>query len=250
MSKNAKTMIAPKPLVVVASLLFVFAFGITVRLLFFSNEAVLREQTIYWFAIAVIAAVLPWIRQFKWKDIEFKLADIKNKIEWMANRRYANLVYLIDDSDNLAVIHHKQYGLWIPCGSRLEPYEMPHAAVHRAVSEEFGLDSSRYEFWPEHKTIKYGDTEIVPRPYQVQLEKGDHREGIPFHYDFVYVCRAKGKKPSLSGKEESRWISLSELEEEIKEAGKRTKVTFPDVLPTFQRILREMHQGASTSPVT
>jgi hypothetical protein len=245
MSQEPRTMVAPKPLVIIASVIFVFSFGITVRLLFFSDKTdVLREQTIYWFAIAVIAAVLPWIRQFKWKDIEFKLADIENKIEWIANRRYANLIYLIDNTENLAVVYHRQYSLWIPCGSRLEPYEMPHVAVHRAVSDELGLDPSRYEFWPEHKTLKYGNTEIVPRPYQVQLEKGDHRGEVPFHYDFVYVCRAYGEKPPLSGKEKSRWVSIGDLEDEIKKAGVNERVTFPDVIPTFQKILQEMSRNS------
>jgi ADP-ribose pyrophosphatase YjhB (NUDIX family) len=153
--------------------------------------------------------------------------------------RYANLVYLIDDSANFAVIYHEQYKRWIPCGSRLEPYEMPHKAVHRAVLEEVGFNQDRYDFWPQHTPTQIGDTEIVPRPYQVQLEKGNHRGGIQYHYDFVYVCRVPGVEPQPSDTAKTklwkdgraRWLSFEELEKER---------TFPDVLVTARKILDEM----------
>jgi NUDIX domain len=246
-SENSKTdlksMHAPMPFLIVASILGVFALAITVQLLFFSKpDDVVRQQTIYWFIVALIAASLPWIKEFKWKDIEVKLRDIENKIEWIANRRYTNLVYLIDDADNLALVYHKQYKRWIPCGSRLEPYEMPHEAVYRAVQEELGFKRDRYDFWPPHKDAKYGNTEIVPRPYQVQLEQGNHREGVAEHYDFVYVCRLFGERPSFSGMEEAQWIYWEKLEEEIEKALPE-EYTFANVRVTYRKILDDLERA-------
>jgi NUDIX domain len=234
----------PSPLQIVATVSFIFCFAIAVRLLFFSPESdVLREQAIYWFAIALIAAFAPWIKQIRWKDLEVKLTDIERKLEKLADRRYANLVYLLDRDGKLAVVRHRQYGLWIPCGTRLEQFEMPHAAVHRAVLDELGLEASRYRFWPENTSIRYGETEIVPRPYQVQVEKGSHREGIPYHYDFVYVCITNERSPLLRGSEDARWISVQELEHEVDAAEEGKPVTFPDVVPTFRKIVAELLRG-------
>lgn len=228
----------PRPIEIAAFVLAVFALGITFQLLYWSDDDVLREQTIYWFLIALVAAVLPWIRYFKWKDLEFSLEKINKEVEVIANTRYANLVYLIDVAGNLAVVSHSQYNdRWIPCGTRLDHHEMPDLAVHRAVSTELGLNATQYEFWPEYKRVTYGNAQILPRPYQVQWEKQDHRQGVPYHYDFVYVCKAKGECPVLNGVERAKWISYQEFRESSES---NEKYTFPDVLPTLEKILREM----------
>ncbi len=47
-------------------------------------------------------------------------------------RRFANLVYVLDDDHNLAVIKHPFHERWQPPGSRLGYHEAPHLAVGRA----------------------------------------------------------------------------------------------------------------------
>jgi len=230
----------PSSIALLGSLFSIFAIGITIWLLFFADDQKLHEQTLYWFLVALAAAIIPNIKQLKWKDLEIHLNEIESKVDEIGNRRYANLIYLIDTAGNLAMVFHPQYKVWLPCGTRLITHEQPHQAVHRAVLEELGIAEHSYTFWPEEECSEYGKVRIVPRPYQVQEEKREHRDGVLAHYDFVYVCKTKTEKPTLSGDEElkARWVSYGELEQEVEEAG-QTVVTFADVLPTYRRILVE-----------
>ena len=233
----------PSPITVLGSVFSIFALGVTIWLIYFSEKkgSALLDQTVYWFLIALVAAVIPYIKQLRWKDLEIHLKEIESKVDELANRRYANLIYLIDIAGSLALVYRKEYKVWIPCGTRLEPYEQPHEAVHRAISEELGLGEQAYTFWPEQDYPNYGKVQIVPRPYQVQEEYRTHRGGVPEHYDFVYVCQTIEKRPTLSCKPElkTRWVSFDELVREAKTGGPET-VTFADVLPTYEKILREM----------
>jgi len=232
----------PSPITVLGSAFSIFALSITIWLLFFSEaDSPLLDQAVYWFLIALIAAVIPYIKQIRWKDLEIHLKEIKSKVDEIANRRYANLVFLIDHEGNLALVYRREYKVWLPCGTRLKPYEQPHEAVHRAISEELGLSEQIYTFWPAQDYPNYGKVRIVPGPYQVQEEYRTHRGGVPEHYDFVYVCRASEKKPTLSGKPDlkARWVSVKELQQEV-ETGGSEAVTFTDVLPTYEKLLREM----------
>jgi 8-oxo-dGTP pyrophosphatase MutT (NUDIX family) len=236
---------SPSPITILAilgSVFSIFALGVTVWLLFFFKpDSSPLDQTVYWFLIALVAAVIPYIKQIRWKDLEIHLKEIESKVDEIANRRYANLIYLVDQAGNLALVYHKEYKVWIPCGTRLNPYEQPHEAVHRAISEELGFREQDYTFWPVQDYPKYGKVQIVPTPYQVQEEYRTHRGGVPEHYDFVYVCRASEERPTLRGKPElkSRWVSFGELTREV-ETGESERVTFADVLPTYEKILREM----------
>lgn len=240
MANNSK--IRPPTILLIVSIFFaLLALGITGSLFidYFRNNT-LPQQTVYWFIIALVAALVPWIKEFKWKGLEIKLYEIADKIEWLSNRRYANLIYLIDEEGNTALINHPTYKKWIPSGTRLEPYEMPDTAVHRALKEELGLRESNYEFWPKHSEEILGGVRIVPRPYQVQVELGVHRGGIPEHYDFVYICTIRGIRPKLNGKLESNWYSLHDLKE-------KKVPTFEDVLVTFEKILREMGKSITNN---
>lgn len=167
-------------------------------------------------------------------------------MEDKSGTRYANLIYLLDKHRNLAMIFNTHYDRWIPAGTRLKPFEMPHLAVHRAISEELGLSQDMYAFWPKRKYPKYEETEIAPRPYQVQIEEGPHKEGengevIYRHYDFVYVCITEDSKPSLSSKYNARWIALKELREEISNSPDKA-ITFKDVEITYEKLLEEVEQ--------
>jgi ADP-ribose pyrophosphatase YjhB (NUDIX family) len=165
--------------------------------------------------------------------------------------RYANLVYMIDEVGNMAVILHPKHKVWIPCGTRLKPYEMPHLAIYRVVSEELGLSDNEYEIWPRDQSKTYGETEVVPRPYQVQWEHNEQRQGeqgksVKSHYDFVYVCTTDKVKPLLrpaatSPVSRARWMSLQELRQEISmHKSTNEKVTFENVEKTYEKILKDL----------
>jgi ADP-ribose pyrophosphatase YjhB (NUDIX family) len=226
----------------------VFALGVTVFLVFFSeNKQTPPDQAIYWFVVSLVAAVIPWVNAFKWGEMELifqKLESIDKEVKRLSGIRYANLVYMIDKVGNLAVILHPKHKVWIPCGTRLDPYEMPHNAVYRAVSEELGLNDSDYQIWPKNQEKTYDETQIVPRPYQVQVENIEQRQGekgekIDAHYDFVYVCTTDQIKPPLKPELNGRWISLQEFRREI-DSSKNRKITFLNVEMTYEKILKDM----------
>jgi 8-oxo-dGTP pyrophosphatase MutT (NUDIX family) len=259
----------------------IFAFLITARLVFFSDvEESLREQAIYWFTISLIVAIVPWmaaivpwlseliplLKELKFGDfLDIKLKDVTNKLEdtkqevtskldhiqteigKISGTRYANLVYLIDRAGNLAMVQRYQYeNRWLPCGTRLDLNETPHEAVYRAITQELGLSAADYDFWPKHHYKRYGNTTIVPKPYQVQSEEhphaaGEHGELINKHCDFVYVCTTAKLTPELHGPIKARWVSPTEFFREIaihKQRGQ--EFTFLDIEKTYQKILIEM----------
>jgi len=231
----------------------IFSFSITVWLIFSSSTRdVLREQAVYWFSISLIAAVIPWIKEFKLGDLDIKLQNFSNQlgslrreISRLSDSRYANLIYLIDRNGSLAMVQRPQYeNKWLPCGTRLKPYEWPHQAAQRIILEELGLSRDMYSFWPEHKEITYDHTTIVPKPYQVQLELHRHLrdeddEEIKAHYDVVYVCVTEKIHPAL--KVNAKWFSFQEFLENVDLCkGKRRDFTFLDVEKTYEKILKKM----------
>lgn len=228
------------PLTILGFVFSFFAMVITLWLLFFKEpDSPLLEQAVYWFLIALIAAVIPYVKQLKWKDLELQLKEIADKVD--SNRRYANEIFLIDSAGNLAVIYREKYKVWLPCGTRLELNEQPHEAVFRAIFEDLGLDRSEYDFWPERDYPEYDKVKVVPAPYQVQEEYRTHRGGVLAHYDFIYVCRTYKEKPTLKNdyKLKPKWVSIDELTTDIKERKLKT-ITFDDVVPIFKKILKEM----------
>lgn len=244
--KKAKNK-SPSLLSIMGFVFSLFALAVTVWLLFFETpESRLLDQTVYWFIIALVAAIIPNIKQFKWKDIEFHLKEIKEKVD--SNRRFANEIFVIDNAGNIAMVYRDQYEVWIPCGTRLELYEQPHEAVYRAIYEELGLNARDYEFWPKIDYPEYEKVKVVPVPYQVQEEYRTHRDGVPAHYDFIYVCTVSKEKPKL--KEDPnltpKWVSLDQLTKNKKEKDKKT-LTFEDVIPTLENILNEMEVEKSKS---
>lgn len=223
----------------------IFALGVAIFLIFFAGDKPAPpEQAIYWFIVSLVAAILPWVKVFKWGDLELILQTVQRIDEKLSVMRYANLVYMIDKAGNLAVVFHPKHKVWLPCGRRLDLYETPHLGIYKAVSEELGLSDSDYEIWPRGQEITYDETDIVPKPYQVQWEhneqrKGEEGESIKSHYDFVYVCTTNKVRPILSSSLKARWLSLRELQQEI-EASKDTRVTFKNVEKTFEKILIDM----------
>lgn len=238
----------------------IFSFSITVWLIFSSSARdVLREQAVYWFSISLIAAVIPWVKEFRLGDLDIRIQDVSKKLEhisievsMLSKSRYANLVYLIDANGSLAMVQRPQYeNRWLPCGTRLNPYEWPHLAAQRIVLEELGLSSHTYYFWPKHKEITYDRTTIVPKPYQVQLELHKHlsdeyNQEIQAHYDFVYVCVTERINPPLKGN--AKWLSFQEFLETVDLYKKKKKdFTFLDVEKTYEKILGEMGKLPSRS---
>jgi hypothetical protein len=150
-------------------------------------------------------------------------------------RRYANLVYLLDDNMNVALIQHPFHKRIQPPGSRLKYHERPHEAVNRVLTEELGVQGEvAFIPGPAHPE-KIGDVTSVPAPIRVQIEKRKQRLGVAEHYDFVYLCRIQGVRPSLRSPIGGEWLSLAELKERARSHAATTP--FEDVIPTLETLI-------------
>ncbi len=81
-------------------------------------------------------------------------------------------------------------------------------------------------------------------PFQVQTEKRRQRLWVSEHYDFVYVCRAKGVKPQITSPLTPQWMSINELRT-LKNKDEEF-APFPDIVPTYEAILEKI--GAVLNP--
>ena len=156
-------------------------------------------------------------------------------------KRFANLVYVVDDKLNLATIKNPYHKRVQPPGSRLGYHEGPHEAIPRGLREELGLNPNRVEVWSSAELREFGEVEIVPTPIQVQIERNKQRIGIKMHYDYIYLCRVLGETPPLDSPLNPRWMSLEQLQ-----SLRYTNVNecpFANIIPTFESILTLIREG-------
>jgi len=160
---------------------------------------------------------------------------------------YAVLSYVLDKEQNFALLRDPFYKKTQPAGKRLKRNEQPHIAALYVASDELGLSKEILERFPHFIESKgpQEDTQIVPQPYQVQLEKNKHRGQVEFHYDFVYIFIVNEVKPRLhvckspEKKIDPSWYSLAE----VKSLGtKYDWGIFDDMLPTMERIVHDIHE--------
>lgn len=64
---------------------------------FFSGDPALREQGLYWFYTAIISALLPYIKQFKLKDVEVTFNEELKKIEKKVDDLNQNFFLAVDE---------------------------------------------------------------------------------------------------------------------------------------------------------
>lgn len=74
MESNFATRIIGYGFGIFALLIFIFSF-------FYSEESALKEQAIFWFYSALIACLIPHIKQFKYKDLEVQFRENFQKLE-------------------------------------------------------------------------------------------------------------------------------------------------------------------------
>lgn len=179
----------------------------------------------------------------------FSEQELTKKMTKLPPRMFANLVYLISEDDqSLLLINRKEYGKSLPVGKRLEYHEAPHEAALTAIKEQTSIEPKDVRFWPGFYSKKFldldGHIEIVPGPFQVQQEvHRGHKDNIPEHYDFVYVCITNSKstpsgKNDPDGNKYPKWHTKDEVEHMHKKGE-----TFADVYPTFVAILDALKES-------
>lgn len=76
----------------ISAIFTLFALAISIHSLFFSTETATRTQAIYWFCIALVAAITPhlkdlapYIRRVKVGEVEVELNELKKEVQTVKN---------------------------------------------------------------------------------------------------------------------------------------------------------------------
>ena len=96
---------------VVFTIISFVPFGISIAIILIKS-GIDNQIAIYWFLVGIAFLFFPYLSELKFKDIEIKikdaisnnLEDITKKLDEIAPRRFANLIYLISRNGNVALI--------------------------------------------------------------------------------------------------------------------------------------------------
>lgn len=118
----------------------------------------------------------------------------------MKIEKVASCFVVREDTDQILLIMHPKYNVWMPTGGHCEENEMTHETVIRETFEETGI---RIDF----PLCQIGKNSILPTPIAVSLDN----IGTHFHENFVYVAWI----PTVEDVAEHediiyKWFSMSE----------------------------------------
>lgn len=160
--------------------------------------------------------------------------------------RFAVLSYVVDTELTFALLTDHHYQRLQPPGRKLEPGDRPHEVARDAVVDELDLPTETLTRFPPFDYRTYGNTTVVPSPFQVQVERGTEQGRLhrtaQVHYDFVYVFTVSMQRPRLAArktgghKADPQWLSIDAVRA-------RVDTDIPphaDMLPTMERIRAAM----------
>jgi hypothetical protein len=212
------------------------------------------DQTGLWNMLDTVAAHLgttidPTVRSSPslQRDLD---AVIRSHQGVFTDMAYAVLSYVVDAGCSFALLRDDFYGTLQPPGRKVLEGERPNEVALDVVRQELDLSPHQVRFHPPFLERTYGGvvnseeaaTKVVVPPYQVQVEKKQHRTSSE-HYDLVYVFLIDEHTPILSAqraplhKTDPNWYQVDQLRT-MCERGEAT--THPDMLPTMETILSDL----------
>jgi 8-oxo-dGTP diphosphatase len=128
----------------------------------------------------------------------------------MTTRHFTASAVVLNDADEVLLIHHNKIGLWLYPGGHVDPNETPAEAAIREVAEETGIQAQVLgEIGFTHPAVQGH----VPPWTVIEMDVTDTKDGQHRHIDFVYVCRASSGKLIAQREEvnDARWVPVSEI---------------------------------------
>lgn len=127
-----------------------------------------------------------------------------------ADRDFVAGAFIVKN-DEILLLRHKKYGMWLQPGGHVEEGETPDEAAIRETMEEVGLEVEILEsFRPD--TSFENKSEDLPQPFNINLHQIE--EGH-WHLDFQYLARPVGGVDEKEySDEDMKWFSKNELENE------------------------------------
>lgn len=117
---------------------------------------------------------------------------------------------IVLDDDAVLLVKHRNHGLWLQPGGRVEPHEDPAQAAVREVKEETGIDVKIIG----DLNFAHASARSVPPPFAIiDRISRDRRIGPHRCLGFLYVCRpiAGTLLPQLTEVAAVRWVRLAEI---------------------------------------
>ena len=154
---------------------------------------------------------------------------------------YAVLSYVVDKKNHLALLKDPHYKKIQLPGRRLLWGEQLHDVALSMASKELDICTDELKHFPVFNKKNYNGTELIPSPFQVQLEKGPHRQTLA-HYDFVYVLTIDRDMPRIRVKESEKqkfapeWYTF----EEVESRQEQQWGPHPDMVDTMRLIMEKV----------
>jgi 8-oxo-dGTP pyrophosphatase MutT (NUDIX family) len=134
---------------------------------------------------------------------------------------------LSPNRDQLLVIHHRVYDIWLQPGGHWDPEDAnPMVAAEREVGEETGLQNYSLVEWLKDFPLVPLDIDTHPIPANEAKQEAAH-----FHHSFAYIFQAtslilRHQEEEVLG---AKWISLQE-------ATKLNNWHFPRVIQKLEKL--------------
>ncbi len=140
----------------------------------------------------------------------------------MTIRHFTASAVVLNDADEVLLVHHNKIGLWLYPGGHIDPDESPGEAAIREVGEETGIHA---QVLGENGFAHAAVQGHVPPWSVIEMDVTDTKDGQHRHIDFVYVCRASSGTlaPQLEEVGGARWVAVADI------AGLPTPAELPEL---------------------
>ncbi len=121
---------------------------------------------------------------------------------------YTITVFIVNKSEQVLLVNHPSYDMWIPMGGHIELDEDPEQALYREIAEETGLDVTIMANKP---AIKSKGTKFILTPSYIDV----HDANPPHkHISFTYFAIAKNDAFTKSDEHtDMKWFTENELKD-------------------------------------
>ena len=158
--------------------------------------------------------------------------------------RNAVIIFLMNDNDELLLVHNHTHKILLPPCKTMKAYEMHHQAVERVIKNQVGLTKEQYKIDERfhRKTKNLFRVLDFPAPYAAQQEFSTRQsKRIRFHYSFIYVYKLK---PNVEIDETidffPRFFSLAQIEQ-IEEKLR----PFQDIIMRYREMINDINQNSA-----
>lgn len=116
--------------------------------------------------------------------------------------------FIVNDANQVLLVNHPRYNMWIPVGGHIELDEDPEDALYREIKEEAGLEVERLTDKPDFPSA---GTKFLPAPDYLDV----HEANPPHkHISMTYFVKSKSRDFVLSDEHsDMKWFTYDELDQ-------------------------------------